>query len=454
MEDLPNDQESGSIVFLTAPAGLSASSLTVTDTAIVDYSLSQITESGGQENLLLSYDVNYAAWETAPETTSVGETGSGATYSYSANSNLYRVIDYVNVLTELRNAAVLVGSNEYENVDAFVFPLLALDSVDDVVEVYQHMSSGDLLRLSESSLQSSYRFSDSLLSCPEQNDEGRMMFQNEGTCAWFSIGGHTRNADAAYTSIDYDENAWGISGGAQVEVADGWFLGGAVSYEDVSYSTSISNGDGARYQLGAVVKREVGNQKFALSVSGGRGDYNLTRNPLDTYGIATGKEDIKVNWASVQGRFTQHFDLGQGAYLEPYLGLGVTWVQQDGVELNGSFPFHLDAGSVNTTKFVVNPGVEIGQKLATSNGPLDMRFGIGFLGLFGDDFVNEVSAVNHAATAGTFKTTADIDDRFVELKARVSGKIGARTSIRLSAGALFGEHEQTFGGDLRLSYQF
>ena len=420
------------------------------DTAIIDYTL--IDDGNGV--LFLQYDVNYAAWEAEPQRSYVNQAETPEPASTPENvDTLYNVVGYLTDLVDQRNTALSSGSNDFDSIDQLVVPLLSLRDVDDVIEVYQHISSGDLMRLTDASLHSSYRFSNSLMSCPQQGEDGRITYEDNGSCGWMSLGGVTRNVSAESASTSYDENNWGLAAGAQIEVSKHWFLGGAVSFEDVNYSTSISGGDGTRFQLGGVLKHEIGNHNFALSVSGGIGDYDLRRNRLAAYGITSEDNDADNSWAALMGRYSHQIEVGGNTLVEPYLGVGVTWVRQDGTEIDGSLPIAFDVKSDSATKIIVNPGVEVGRSLETPHGPLDIRLGVGFLGLYGDDFKNEISAAN-IATAGSFTASSDFDNNFVELKARVAGRIGDHTSMRLSLGALLGENDQSYGGDVRISHQF
>ncbi len=70
----------------------------------------------------------------------------------------------------------------------------------------------------------------------------------------------------------FDQRAAQFAGGAQLQVAEDWHVGGGFSVEDQHLTVDdIAASDGTFYQGGLVTKRSFGNTIVSASLSGGYG---------------------------------------------------------------------------------------------------------------------------------------------------------------------------------------
>ena len=145
-------------------------------------------------------------------------------------------------------------------------------------------------------------FTDSMMTCPTAPG------QDAATrCVWTKAAGRMLKLDATSQDMAYEERSTGLSGGFE-DGDDHWRFGGALSAEDLRTGVPTrTQGDGERYQFGAVVKRIDGPLTAALAFDAGTSSVETKRAVLLPSGLrmAEGKQNqgFKALTARVSYRF-------------------------------------------------------------------------------------------------------------------------------------------------------
>ena len=132
-------------------------------------------------------------------------------------------------------------------------------------------------------------FTDSMMTCPTA--PGQAAATN---CVWAKAGGRLLTLDATAQDMAYEERATGLSGGFE-DGNDRWRFGAAASAEDLRTGvTHRTQGNGERYQFGAVVKHIRGPLTAALAFDAGVSSVETSRAVLLPSGLrmAEGKQNL------------------------------------------------------------------------------------------------------------------------------------------------------------------
>jgi hypothetical protein len=298
----------------------------------------------------------------------------------------------------------------------------------------------------------SRRFADALMTCPEQNVDGTVSFNREGSCLWGRIGGVASRRDG--NDVRYDEDVFAITAGLQAEVADGWFAGAALGYESATLSGDVS-GDGDRFHLGAVIKREIGATTLSASLLGGVGEFSLARQVFTPGGMAAAKGDPDGRWLAAHARVAHRVDIGARSYAKPWLDLGLQHFRQDAFTESGAGEYGLRVDAIEHNLVSLAPTLEIGTSLSLLGMAAEATFTGGALAFFSDtDRATRVALVGVGPDGPGFTVTDGVDDVFATLGASLKGNLGARTTIEADLGALLGDDYQSFGGAAKLIFAF
>ncbi|MTH95614.1 autotransporter outer membrane beta-barrel domain-containing protein [Roseibium sp. RKSG952] len=443
----PVSGETGTIVYLTSSnADIESTDLAVSDTSTVSYSLGQQTVSG-EEQLYFTYDVDYSPWPVPGTDTAQSST------DITQNDRI--VGTYVEKLATLRRQDLNDGANQLAFLDEFLLKVLRLETLEDLLDVYERMTPSDVLRAAQAATQSSLRFSNQLMSCPGFGEGTTVSLGEEGSCYWADISGLVRNISEDGSSPSARETALVVSGGLQMEIAPNWFAGGAFAYEDYSLDTSYSGGGGDRYHVGGVLKYVLGNTTLAGSLSGGYGTVDLTRDTIAPFGSAGGAVDTDMHWAAGHVRAAHKFDISETLFFKPYLDAGLTYVQTDGYTITGGLSFDRNVSDSDAYIVSLNPALELGTTFAIGGFQTQATIEAGLLALLGDDgFDATVSAAGLGSPTASFVASDNFDQLFADLGVAVEAAVDEKVTLEASANALIGEHENQVSGGLRLNIAF
>ncbi len=443
----PANGESGSFkIFEAGSTAFVPGSLTVADTATVDYAVT-VTQSNDIE---LGYKVDYSPWAT---TTTLGADLSDQSRA-KLGANHDSIADHMDELVEASRSGSLSAEGA-AFVDELALSLVTTEEADSLVDTYDSLAPGEIFAPTDASLFSSLRFSDSLMSCPERSQEGVVTFTREGSCLWLRSSGGGINRQRTDDSIDYDETLFGFSGGGQTALGEGFFLGAAFAYEHSNLSNAGFGGNGDRYQGGIVVKKEIGKTTLAGALSGGVGRYDLSREVATPGGKVTADSDPDTNWIAVHGRASHLVELNEQLYLEPWFGVGVTRQWQGAYQESGAGNYGLDVDSFNTTTVTLNPALEFGGSFDLFGAQAKASASAGMLALVsGRDRSTEVSFLGVGSGGPSFPVSDQARPLFADLGASLEVAVHDRAVISVSAGTLLAGHQQEYGGAGRISIFF
>ncbi len=447
----PADGHKGQLEIIESKGDLITTGLSAVSSATVDYGISRGTRSDGYNLVLLDYKVDYTPWDgDADAQSKVRDSVRGR-----INANHKSVGDNVRDLIASVQGPPNGSTVNPEFVEDLSLVLLRVGEVEDLVDVYDRYAPGEIFAPVTSARFSSLRFSNELNSCPAISEEGLAVYSHQGGCYWGHVSGTGIERQRDGLSVGYDETVFTISAGAQAEISDGWFAGGALSYELSDMSNDRFSGDGDRFQLGAVLKREIGPTTISASLSGGYSQFDLAREVMTLGGITTAKSDPGTAWVAAHARISHHFDLSQSTYIKPRFDVGVQYTHQDAYTETGAGDFGLVVDAMSNTFVTLNPVLEIGTDFSLGGMSAEANFSAGVLGVIGG---NEQSANVRFIGAGSngpgFTLANDGDDLFVDLNASLIAQLNEQTTLRANVGALIGETQQQYSAGLRLNIGF
>ncbi|MBC2592735.1 hypothetical protein H5P28_00530 [Ruficoccus amylovorans] len=244
--------------------------------------------------------------------------------------------------------------------------------------------------------------------------------------------------------------------GGQDEIAQNWFLGGAVAYEYswLKSQDGFSKADGSS-ALGAVfVKYEMDQWLFSLSAFGGGGAYDTSRalTLTGTGGTAHGSPVVY----SVGGLLRVDYTVPMTYfYLRPNISFGVVSVFAEGYTESGAGSLSLQVESRDQTTFVVTPRLEIGGRIDLDNGmALHPYVNAGVTFLSDNTWNQEARLVSASGATPNFTTSLPMDDVTGRLDAGLRLEISKHVSVGLQYNGAYSENINTNGGTFSVGWTF
>ncbi len=442
----PKSGDSGRFTFLTSTGSLESTDLTVKPTATVDYSLLRITGSGGDPEVQLSFSVDYTPWN--------GDSTAQARVPDSLrtliNDNHTRFGEHVDALIDADP-----GGSAGAFIEDLALLLLTIEDVETLVDTYDRFAPAEIFATTDAAHLSSLRFSDSLNSCPEVSAAGAVTFTRQGSCIWLQAGGGGVDRQRSGTSTDYDETFYGLSVGGQAELNDGVFLGAALAYEHTDLSNTRVDGDGNRFQAGAIVKKQFGTTTVSASLSGGIGNYDLSRSVPTAGGDRIAHSSPDTSWIAAHARIERVFEPRDNLYVKPWLDVGVNHLRQDAFQETGAGGFGLDVAAYNQTLVTLNPMLEFGTTFAMFNRQAKASAAAGVLAtVSGTDQSTQVRFLGAGPAGPTFTVSSESQRIFADLGANLEIKISDKSIFSIAGQALLSDDQQEYGAAGRLRFFF
>ncbi len=295
-------------------------------------------------------------------------------------------------------------------------------------------------------------FGSNMLSCGQPGTGNG--FIAEGQCIWGRMNVGSLDRDSTSGTIGYEENAQGITMGAQGQVAPNWYIGGAfgLSASDLETDTNAES-DGVHAHIGGVVKFVDGPLLLATGISGGISSFDTSRR-VATGGLAlTATGDHDTLWLG--GQFRMAWLLEQGSwYVKPLVDVNVTYLDRDGFTEEGGGAANLTVQGDDETYVSATPAIEIGGAFTTDDIIIKpfLKTGVSFL----SDDSHSLTASFAGASAGTgsFTTSSEMDDVLADVEAGFTlFKMGG-SSLTLGYEGRYGEDTQSHGGFLKGRLRF
>ncbi len=441
----PKSGDDGSFAILRVSGTLDSSALSVESTATVDYSLSQRTNQGGKQAVLLSYDVNYTPWNGSA--TAQAKVPDALRSIISPNHTAFG--QSMNGMIDIEAP----GAEDFvQELSSF---LLTTEEVADLVDAYDRFAPGEIFALTDAALFSSLRFADDLNSCPAQGPDGNVVFTRQGSCLWLQVNGGGIDRQRTSNSVEYDESFVGVSFGGQTAVGDGFFLGGAFGYEDSNLSNARFSGDGSRFQGGIVAKKEIEATTISASFSGGVGIYDLSRQVITPGGTVTADSSPNANWISGHARLAHVVDLTEELYVKPWFDVGVDHQWQGSYSETGAGDYGLDVESFSQTLVTVNPMLELGSGFQLFGAEANASASAGLLAIVsGLDRSTGVRLRGMGGFGPTYQVSDQARPLFADIGASLDVKVHERAVLSFGGQALLAGNQQEYGGTGRVSIFF
>ncbi|WMS45257.1 autotransporter outer membrane beta-barrel domain-containing protein (plasmid) [Acuticoccus sp. MNP-M23] len=436
----PRDGETGSFRIIEANLGVDASALTVADTATVDYSIL----SPFSQSVALGYKVDYTPWD-GPWRSGIPRSVLGR---IDANHTAFG--EHVDRLIGARRS--------FQNADFLqdlVLYLLQVETVGELVSIYDTYAPGELFAADDAALNASRRFSSELGLCPDVAAGKTAVITNGESCAMAKLYGVAADRDEGGLVSPYDERAFGIFAGAERGFGNGWSAGGAVSYERSGIEASRYDGDANRFHVGATVARAFGATELRAKVSGGLGNIDFERTVLTPSGPRTVGADPMNGWLATHARLAHTFGAAGVFSVTPSVTVGAEYQHQAAFSERGAGAWGLDVDPFNATYFTLNPEVEANAHFGMWGAVFEASARGGALFIAGGTQREREVRLAGAGGIGPSFTVADkADDVFATLGAAISTTLKDRYTLEAGVDATFSKHYGAVTGSARLSINF
>ncbi|MEL6997600.1 MAG: autotransporter domain-containing protein [Pseudomonadota bacterium] len=290
-----------------------------------------------------------------------------------------------------------------------------------------------------------YRASDfagKLFSCPQSAPDRRF---DEGTCA-YATGGIDR-LESDNGASEFDDTTWAFTMGAQAEVAENIFVGGALAYESSQTDTAATDRETQRGRGGLVVKYDDGAISAGLALSAGYGAIDTSRAVVS--GTTSGETDATTLEARARVAYGLRF--GELA-VEPSVAASVLYVEEDGYTETGTALANRQVSATDVTTAGLHAGLSFGTNFVA--GPYQTRIRPELnLGL--DWFADpDVSVSATGATGRALFQNVEADHLTGTVSAGITVFAADDIALRLRYAGRFGESTTGHGGEVKLTLGF
>ncbi|MCY6381559.1 hypothetical protein [Hoeflea prorocentri] len=443
------------IMYAGGPDNLDIDNLTVTDGAVVDYSLDK--ESGGEAKL--SYTVDFSSVVSLlsanqAEIHDLVEELIAARIDEleSSTSTTTTALAVPSVASASVAPAAAASGSSFAFIESIATSVLGAASASELAALYDRLAPGDVFVAADAALYSSYRFSEMLGGCEAQKPSGHATHYWDSTCAWIQMGGTSHNRDRSTNSIDYDENAFAMAAGVRSEIATDWMLGFALGFENISQSNTTFNSDGYRIQTGVMLTRTFGATELSGSISGGYSQYDFTRYAFHTSGWAAATAKPNLAWGSGHMRLAHAFAVNDRVTVKPSFSTGVTHIRQGAFSETGAGDYQLHIGTIENTLFSFNPSVDVISNFQLGGMAAKATFHAGFLAFAGD--VTSSTTAQFSVGGPAFTLIDEAERYFANLGVNIEAQINDRFTFEAGVDALFSSDVQNYGGGVGLKMKF
>ncbi len=398
--------------------GVTNNGLTVSDTALIDYSLLYPNAN----DVVLSARVNFDVPGLTP--------------------NQESVLDYFG----------RGGASGGADLQSTLSAILNAPDIATVAAITEQLTSNASSAAATSALHSSDALAAALRSCPVA--EGPNSELRETSCLWAKPTYRQFKQDKGRNRTRIDDDTSGISGGFQTTIGENAWGGLGFSVENsnsnIDGTTSI---DGTWWQIGGVAKWTEGAMKLSASVSGGQGGLDTLRSISIPGLAAVASSDSDVGFASGLLRFAYSFNAG-ALYVTPMFNGGINHIRFGGFTESGAGGLNLAAHSASKTIFSGGPALELGTTIEA--GGLTFRpyarFGVTFLSE--GSITTEARFAAAPATLAPFAIQSEFDNVYADISAGVQWFSASGIHLRLNYDGRIGGNSEQHGIDAKLTLNY
>ena len=423
---------SGAIIALSNDGAIDASSLTVSDSAAVDYSL----DTSSPYYVKLDWAVDY--------------TGASAASPLSDNAKHFG--EQLGGVVSYATANLADGSDERQAFDAFVSGVLNAKTGDELETIYDEHTLDEAGVGVLSAVSGTFAMHDVLHSCP-QLAAGPGFFQQQ-QCLWAQPLGSFTHQDETGSNPGYDETATGLAAGIQTELRGGLFLEVAGEGEGAWVDGSNFSQDGYRLGGGAALKKELGRFELSGTLSGGLYNTDYDRSYSVGPDRFTAKSSPQGRHLAAEARVTALFET-LSLYAKPGMAVAVTQTWQDAFTETGDGLLNQHVDAVSKTNVALRPSLEVGTAFDV-HGMAATAYLRGGVTAFVTD--PDVSVTARFADLGAgfpdMTTTLSQDRVYGELEAGMNVMLSHRVSFGLNAQGTLSANTYSIAGQGRLRIQY
>ncbi len=433
-------------------------SLTVEDTATVNYEVRDITHNG-EPAIALAYEVNLAPWNGF----ALGPSEAGAVAPGDVGDNTNHLTDYLGELIDARigeRRAIADGrlseaDSNYAWVEDLEVFLLEIDDVGSLLDTYDATIPSAHAAPIDASLIASIEFADRLQSCRNLNEEGAASYVAGNSCAWVRIRGSALQRDGDQDTSRYTETAFGLSGGADFEIAEGLTAGVAGSYERLFLSAeNLQEGSGNRFQGGVFLSQAIDQWTFSTSLSGGTSAYDFTRSVITPSGPQSAGSTPRANFLAAHARVSHSFQFETWS-LEPTFDGGVHHLWRPGYSESGAEPYGIRFDDFQETVGTLNPFVKAEVDSTLAGAPIQLYGRAGVLGIVGGANRSFDATFTGVPDDGpSFTLEDDADSVYADLGVGLNVAVAQNMSMNLVANTLLSGNTRAYAGSARFNIHF
>jgi uncharacterized protein YhjY with autotransporter beta-barrel domain len=409
---------------------LQASSLTTSGLSVRDWGNYLFSYTGQQQGN------SYTVTSSGADFTPAGVTLSGAEQQVAQHlQSAWNADDPSGMSESFAQLSPIGNSGDYTK---------ALDSLSGQV--------GNTLGVSRHTV--SHNFVTVMNSCP--TFEGEDSFLRERNCGWGRVIGGSADLKSSGSAAGFEQDSVVLQVGGQKEVADGWFLGGSIAYENSSLDGKENTGSvhGDAVLAGLLVKRQQGNWLISGALDAGYGWYDSKR-PVSLGGVTqTATASPEAQQVGLHSRIAYQVPM-ESWYLKPYLDLHATYTRTDSYTESGAGALGLEVDSEDDLKFAASPMLEVGGKVVLGES-MYLRPFASVGAVFHDDnsWGADSRFVGSPDGAGTFQAETELPDTLAKLNLGVELQATEHTQIKLEYTGELGDDYQGHAGTIRFNYLF
>ncbi|HEV7996892.1 MAG TPA: autotransporter domain-containing protein [Stellaceae bacterium] len=333
--------------------------------------------------------------------------------------------------------------------------LVTIPDLSGLEQAYNQLSPETYADNKIADFYSGLRFANSLMSC--NVPDGRYAFIKEGQCVWAQIGGKFLDLNATSGSLGFAENAFVMSGGAEVMLRPDWFASFALGYDhgDINTGNTLAQSQANRAHFGAAIKYNPGPLLLAAAVYGGYGWYTTDR--YIDFADFSANPTSDSNISRVGGQLRAAYLIDRGAwYLKPLVDLNVTRINLNGFSEQGAGGADLNVSGSGSTVFSASPAVEVGTQTGLQNGALVRPFArLGVSAYSNTNFAVTASFAGAPTGVVPFSVATGIDSVTADVAAGADLFLpDSRWALKLAYDAHYGARVRDQGVSLKATIRF
>uniref|UniRef100_UPI0015900FB0 autotransporter outer membrane beta-barrel domain-containing protein n=1 Tax=Martelella sp. HB161492 TaxID=2720726 RepID=UPI0015900FB0 len=248
----------------------------------------------------------------------------------------------------------------------------------------------------------------------------------------------------------------GVATGGQKALADGWYLGGGITYENSSYINDYSTEklDEDSISGAIALKKEEG--PWLIGLVGGLGfNQGTSKRYIDLGSVdAIARADIDSQMAFARIRGSYQFSLSDDFYMTPRLDLDMIYAHQSGYRESGAGAANLIVDGSDQTMFAVTPAVEFGARVPFLEDMPARLFADAGVSFLSDDSWERTARLAGFSNMSRFTTSTPIADTVAQVSAGIDFQAIHGLQVKLEYDGSFADGYQSHVGSIRLGYRF